>query len=1078
MKLQRYRLLVLGLLAFVSFFSSAEQLKAQDCGFGPGLGCPGTDYTNCFFKSTTNRNTIEYDNFISAFHTTLVRDSVGDLITWGEVLTNTGAGSNLVPFTINSTNFPALTGTRLRATVGSSTTNNTQGIVLTTTGLFAMAQEGRVIDATITAGTGFQPITIGGNPTGLPPGVLPDQVKMMTASSANGGIGSGVLVLTLCSGDVWVLAANAAMRGNGSTGNALTWSRVTTNAVGNPFLSGIVACRTTGRSIIALEASGALWTWGQSTWLGNGTAIATRNRATPMTLPAFNPGASAKMISITSDGLNQISYYVLATDDNLYALGNNASRQLGDWTTTDRNVWVQPRYTGPAGPVMNDIKWITANEHCGFGSATINVLTNGSQIYNWGLNLGNMLGRAAAGAAENPAIPNFIAPTDVIIAANTGGHTSMYVKKCMSTFGYVGHRINGSMGNGSAAALFENVVTYATASVPICGAYFGVDLLGTVGASNAADSSSHCAGTVLNMTFEPAGGSVTTTGPATYSSGLQQLTMTAGGTVNVIYNPPVGCTVPRDSVTYFSICESVSSASATPTLCNNTALTSITHITICATGIGAPIGLPPGVTATWAANVLTISGTPTSPGVFNYSIPVVGACGGVSATGTITVIDAPTVAAAGPDQTGAGTCGTTSTTLAANTPTVGTGIWTIVAGVGGTVVTPGSPTSVFNGVAGNTYTLRWTVTNAPCPASFDEVDITFNLNPTVASAGADQTGAATCGTTSTNLAANTPTVGTGTWTIVAGVGGTIVTPGSPTSVFNGVAGNTYTLRWTITNAPCPASFDEVDITFNLNPMVAAAGADQTGAGTCGTTSTTLAANTPTVGTGAWTIVAGVGGTIVTPASPTSVFNGVAGNTYTLRWTITNAPCPASFDEVDITFNLNPTVAAAGADQTGAGTCGTTSTTLAANTPTVGTGTWTIVAGVGGTIVTPGSPTSVFNGVAGNTYTVRWTVTNAPCPASFDEVDITFNLNPTVASAGADQTGAATCGTTSTTLAANTPTVGTGTWTIVAGVGGTIVTLEVRHRSSMVSLETHIPFAGRSRMRLVQHRLTKWTLPST
>ncbi len=423
----------------------------------------------------------------------------------------------------------------------------------------------------------------------------------------------------------------------------------------------------------------------------------------------------------------------------------------------------------------------------------------------------------------------------------------------------------------------------------------------------------------------------------------------------------------------------------------------------------------------------------------------------------------PTVAAAGADQTGAGTCGTTSTTLAANTPTVGTGSWTIVAGVGGTIVTPGSPTSVFNGVAGNTYTLRWTITNAPCPASFDEVDITFNQNPssrvsvepslrksdrssrcrwsgrsglTVAAAGADQTGAGTCGTTSTTLAGNTPTVGTGTWTIVAGVGGTIVTPGSPTSVFNGVAGNTYTLRWTITNAPCPASFDEVDITFNQNPTVAAAGADQTGAGTCGTTSTTLAANTPTVGTGTWTIVAGVGGTIVTPGSPTSVFNGVAGNTYTLRWTITNSPCPASFDEVDITFNQNPTVAAAGADQTGAGTCGTTSTTLAANTPTVGTGTWTIVAGVGGTVVAPGSPTSVFNGVAGNTYTLRWTITNAPCPASFDEVDITFNQNPTVAAAGADQNN---CGVTTTSLTGNLPSLGTGTWTIVAGVGGTVVT---------------------------------------
>ena len=126
------------------------------------------------------------------------------------------------------------------------------------------------------------------------------------------------------------------------------------------------------------------------------------------------------------------------------------------------------------------------------------------------------------------------------------------------------------------------------------------------------------------------------------------------------------------------------------------------------------------------------------------------------------------------------------------------------------------------------------------------------------------------------------------------------------------------------------------------------------------------------------------------------------------------------------MTANPTTANAGADQTGAATCGLTSTTLAGNTPAVGTGTWTIISGAGGTVVTPNNPTSVFNGVAGTAYTLRWTVANAPCPASSDDVNITFNQAPTTANAGADQAGAATCGLTSTTLAGNTPAVGTGT----------------------------------------------------
>ena len=78
-------------------------------------------------------------------------------------------------------------------------------------------------------------------------------------------------------------------------------------------------------------------------------------------------------------------------------------------------------------------------------------------------------------------------------------------------------------------------------------------------------------------------------------------------------------------------------ASSTPNLCINTALTNIYHTTIGATGIGTAMGLPAGVVATFDSNTLTISGTPTASGTFNYSIPLTGGCGSVNATGTITV---------------------------------------------------------------------------------------------------------------------------------------------------------------------------------------------------------------------------------------------------------------------------------------------------------------------------------------------------------------------------------------------------------------------------------------------------------
>lgn len=109
-------------------------------------------------------------------------------------------------------------------------------------------------------------------------------------------------------------------------------------------------------------------------------------------------------------------------------------------------------------------------------------------------------------------------------------------------------------------------------------------------------------------------------------------------------------------------------------------------------------------------------------------------------------------------------------------------------------------------------------------------------------------------------------------------------------------------------------------------------------------------------------------------------------------------------------------------------------TLAANTPTTGTGQWSIISGAGGSFTGgSGNPSNssisnpTFSGVAGTAYVLRWTISNSPCTASTDDVNVTFNQNPTLANAGPDQTGAPTCGLTTVTLAANTPSIGTGSW---------------------------------------------------
>jgi hypothetical protein len=88
--------------------------------------------------------------------------------------------------------------------------------------------------------------------------------------------------------------------------------------------------------------------------------------------------------------------------------------------------------------------------------------------------------------------------------------------------------------------------------------------------------------------------------------------------------------------------------------------------------------------------------------------------------------------------------------------------------------------------------------------------ITYNCpTNTIANAGSNQTLAACA--TSTTLAGNTPTYGTGTWSVVSGTA-TITSPNSATSTVTGLTlGTTTKLSWTISNADCGSTTSTVDI---------------------------------------------------------------------------------------------------------------------------------------------------------------------------------------------------------------------------------------------------------------------------
>jgi len=80
------------------------------------------------------------------------------------------------------------------------------------------------------------------------------------------------------------------------------------------------------------------------------------------------------------------------------------------------------------------------------------------------------------------------------------------------------------------------------------------------------------------------------------------------------------------------------------TKCINTPINTTTYATTGATG-AIVTGLPSGVTGSWASNVVTISGTPTSTGTYTYTVTTTGGCVTATTTGTInvTAVIVPTI---------------------------------------------------------------------------------------------------------------------------------------------------------------------------------------------------------------------------------------------------------------------------------------------------------------------------------------------------------------------------------------------------------------------------------------------------
>ena len=464
-------------LAAVLLFlaGSSMDLKAQCVS-----GCNTNTYVN-----SVDPKTIEYDNMVGVFHSSMAKEYDGTLKVWGQGVTQT-SGNALTPIVVNPANFGTganqLSGTILKF-AGGSNVNTQQFAVLTSNGLYIWGNAGVLVPSIGNISNNqFRKVTVNGKADGLPAGVSPGDVKMMFGTQ-------NALTIVTCSGAAYMLSSTGTSYGDGATDsvtNDLLWHRVSTAA--NTPLTGVIALRGTYQAFMALTYNSttdsyAIYTWGANTRLGNNTVASNRPFATQMTMPG-SPAVTPKMIGMTASSGGK-TYYLLSTTGRVFSLGENESRQLGNNSTADSNNWVEPTASTTIGTTTytlnSNVVWMSPQEHDGqFYTAAINVVTNNYKIWAWGDSSYGMLG-AGGSAASFPINPTFMPGNsssstglnyaDKILALETGGHTTILIKQCTNKFGYVGHKINGSMADGTNAS--GQVITYNfadTAVLSVCGA--------------------------------------------------------------------------------------------------------------------------------------------------------------------------------------------------------------------------------------------------------------------------------------------------------------------------------------------------------------------------------------------------------------------------------------------------------------------------------------------------------------------------------------------------------------------------------------------------------------------------------
>jgi gliding motility-associated-like protein len=349
------------------------------------------------------------------------------------------------------------------------------------------------------------------------------------------------------------------------------------------------------------------------------------------------------------------------------------------------------------------------------------------------------------------------------------------------------------------------------------------------------------------------------------------------------------------------------------------------------------------------------------------------------ASTTVTVIDPPSTADAGTDQS---LCGVLSTIMAANNPAIGTGAWIVISGPGSVTF---SDTTAYNSQVSasvqGVYVLRWTISNGTiCAASYDDVSLDFGD-----AIGVEvESNSPVCTSSDINLTASISGA-TYMWTGPNGFTSTAQNPVIPNAAMANAG--TYTVEVSDIPGGCPDTLNSTTVVINpsaAEPVSITADLDTLCAGYSG--NITLTANGGYGDTVEW-FTGGCNGTLIGTGVTMVIPAPALTTTYDARWTSVscgNSGCKS----VTIFVQDPPTAAFAGADQS---ICNNLNTMLAANTPLNGSGQWTTISGPGTIMYTDQTaPNSQINASIMGTYVLRWTISNGnACPVSEDDVSVEF-----------------------------------------------------------------------------------------